>query len=93
MAKGGRSCPILAKGKKHRSRADEERVTCLPWTTGEGCQLSRQKGQRGHPKRPLGTKIYSLSLASGGRVALLQAKEKEQTSHWVKEVGTAITTA
>lgn len=38
-----------------------------------------------------GNKTCSLSLANGDRVLLLQAKEKAQTSHGVKEVGAAIT--
>lgn len=46
-------------------------------------------------KRPsqeaTGDKTYHLSLDNSGRVVLLQAKEREQTSHGVKEAGMAIT--
>lgn len=64
------------------------------WLVSRGQQegAANSQGKRDREAIPRGHwELFSLSLASGGRVVLLQAKEKEQTSQAVKEVGTAIT--
>lgn len=83
----GGSSLIFAKGKESHPRADVEKVSRRH---RKGSQLSGQKGWRSPPRDPRGQNLLP-ALSKGGRGVLLQAKEEEQTSLGVKEVGAAIT--
>ena len=60
-AKGGGSCPLLAKGKEHHSRADEEWVACLPWAAAGAANSQGKRDREAIPRGHWEQNLFSFS--------------------------------